>query len=113
MSVVEVKRGISPIILGFPHTGTEIPPDVHARLNENGQLLADTDWHIDQLYDGLLQDVTTVRATFHRYVIDANRDPAGVSLFRDKTPRPLFRKPILTASQFGGTEKSQHLPTPN
>ncbi len=25
--------------------------------------------------------MTTVRATFHRYVIDANRDPAGVSLY--------------------------------
>ena len=33
------------------------------------------------LYDGLLPDVTTVRATFHRYVIDANRDPGGGSLY--------------------------------
>ncbi|CAN7168101.1 N-formylglutamate deformylase [Phyllobacterium sp. LjRoot231] len=81
MSVVDVKLGSSPIILGFPHTGTEVPDDIRERLNENGQLLADTDWHIDRLYDGLLPEVTTVRATFHRYVIDANRDPAGVSLY--------------------------------
>ncbi|WP_407815607.1 N-formylglutamate amidohydrolase, partial [Staphylococcus aureus] len=32
-------------------------------------------------YAGLLENATTVRATFHRYVIDANRDPAGVSLY--------------------------------
>ncbi|WP_377294487.1 N-formylglutamate deformylase [Rhizobium sp. SG2393] len=77
----ECHRGTSPIILGLPHTGTHVPADIHARLNDNGRLLADTDWHIERLYDGLLPDVTTVRATFHRYVIDANRDPAGVSLY--------------------------------
>lgn len=81
MAVVDVHRGTSPVILGFPHTGTDIPAEIRARLNENGLLLADTDWHIHRLYDGLLDDATTVRATFHRYVIDANRDPAGTSLY--------------------------------
>ncbi len=78
---VIIKQGSSPIILGFPHTGTHVPANIEARLNENGRLLADTDWHVDRLYDGLLADATTVKATFHRYVIDANRDPAGVSLY--------------------------------
>jgi formiminoglutamase len=77
----EVAQGNSPVILAFPHTGTEVPPDIWARLNDNGRMLADTDWHIHQLYAGLLPNVTTVRATFHRYVIDANRDPAGTSLY--------------------------------
>jgi N-formylglutamate deformylase len=77
----ETWQGTSPIILGLPHTGTHVPDDIRDRLNDNGRLLADTDWHIERLYDGLLPDVTTVRATFHRYVIDANRDPAGVSLY--------------------------------
>lgn len=81
MSAVEIRRGASPVILGFPHTGLYVPGPIAARLNPNGQLLADTDWHVDRLYDGLLEDATTVRATFHRYVIDANRDPAGVSLY--------------------------------
>ncbi|MGV0911800.1 N-formylglutamate deformylase [Martelella sp. FOR1707] len=78
---VIVKQGASPIILGFPHTGTHVPPEIETRLNENGHLLADTDWHVDRLYDGLLADATTVKATFHRYVIDANRDPSGASLY--------------------------------
>jgi len=77
----ETRQGTSPIILGFPHTGTEVPPDIADRLNDNGRILADTDWHIHHLYDGLLDNITTVRATFHRHVIDANRDPAGVSLY--------------------------------
>ncbi len=80
-SVFEVRQGASPVILGLPHTGTNVPDDIRARLDDNGLLLADTDWHIERLYDGLLDNVTTVRATFHRYCIDANRDPAGASLY--------------------------------
>lgn len=78
---VEVHRGSSPVILGLPHAGTDVPEDIWSRLNKNGRILADTDWHIHKLYDGLVDDVTTVKATFHRYCIDANRDPAGVSLY--------------------------------
>lgn len=81
MAVFEVRRGQSPIILGLPHTGTYVPPDISSRLNANGLLLADTDWHIHRLYDGLLPGATSVRALFHRYVIDPNRDPAGNSLY--------------------------------
>ena len=81
MNPVEVYRGSSPVILGFPHVGTHVPPAVHTRLNDNGRWLADTDWHLTRLYDGLLPDATTVCATFHRYVIDANRDPGGGSLY--------------------------------
>ncbi len=81
MEVVEVQRGDSPIVLGQPHGGTYIPADIAARLNENGQSLKDTDWHINRLYDGLLKGATVVQSHIHRYVIDANRDPSGVSLY--------------------------------
>lgn len=81
MSVFEVKQSNSPVILGLPHTGTDVPEDIWARLNDNGRILADTDWHIHKLYDGLLDNITTVRATFHRYCLDANRDPSGTSLY--------------------------------
>ncbi|WP_334546292.1 N-formylglutamate deformylase [Rhizobium leguminosarum] len=80
-SPCEIRQGTSPVILGFPHTGTDVPAEIADRLNDNGRMLADTDWHIHRLYDGLLDNVTVVRATFHRYVIDANRDPQGVSLY--------------------------------
>lgn len=81
MSEVEIHRGSSPVILAFPHTGTDVPDDIAARLNDEGRTLRDTDWHIHRLYAGLLDDATTVRATFHRYCIDANRDPSGQSLY--------------------------------
>lgn len=81
MSTVEVIRGTSPIVLGMPHTGHWLPDTVLEALNETGRALADTDWHIDQLYAGLLPEVTIVRTLVHRYVIDANRDPSGASLY--------------------------------
>jgi len=81
MTPVEITRGESPIILAFPHTGTYVPDEILAQLNPRGRGLDDTDWHIHRLYDGLLDGVNTVRATFHRYVVDANRDPSGVSLY--------------------------------
>lgn len=81
MRPVEVEQGGGPIILGMPHAGTFVPSEIRAALNERGQGLDDTDWDIDRLYDGLAPGVTTVRAEFHRYVIDANRDPSGASLY--------------------------------
>ena len=81
MNPVVVTRGASPVILAFPHTGTDVPGAIMGRLNVEGKKLRDTDWHVDRLYDGLLAEATTVRATFHRYVIDANRDPSGKSLY--------------------------------
>ena len=81
MQVFEVIEGESPVVLGQPHGGTFVPDAIAARLNANGAGLADTDWHITRLYDGLLAGASVVKSNVHRYVIDANRDPAGVSLY--------------------------------
>jgi formiminoglutamase len=81
MDSFEVIQGADPIVLGQPHGGTYVPPDVQACLNENGRALADTDWHIARLFEGLLPEATVVRSHVHRYVIDANRDPSGASLY--------------------------------
>jgi formiminoglutamase len=81
MTPVEVIRGDGPVVLGQPHGGTWLPAGVEAALNATGRALADTDWHIGRLYEGLLPGATVVRATFHRYVIDANRPPDGASLY--------------------------------
>lgn len=81
MNPVEVVSGDGPVILGLPHTGTWLPDDISAKLNARGRTLADTDWHVEKLYAGLLPHATTVRATFHRYCIDANRGSDGASLY--------------------------------
>lgn len=81
MEVCTVTRGAGAVVLGQPHGGTYLPPEIAGRLNENGRKLADTDWHITRLYDGLSPDATVVACTIHRYAIDANRDPSGASLY--------------------------------
>ena len=99
MNTVDVICGDSPIILGQPHGGTFVPEAIFARLNAKGQELADTDWHISQLYDGLLDGMTVVKSNIHRYVIDANRDPAGVSLYPGQNTTTL-----VPLTDFDGTE---------
>ncbi|MDU8944251.1 N-formylglutamate deformylase [Ovoidimarina sediminis] len=81
MSFLDITRGDSPLVLGLPHTGTDLPPQIYDALNDTGRALADTDWHIHQLYDGLFPGATTVRTAIHRYAIDVNRDPSGESLY--------------------------------
>jgi N-formylglutamate deformylase len=80
-SPASVTPGTSPVILAFPHVGTWLPEAVRERLTTRGRLLTDTDWYVDALYEGLWPSATTVRATFHRYVIDANRPPDDSSLY--------------------------------
>lgn len=105
MSFVEFNRGTSPVILAFPHTGTLVPDDIAGRLNDEGRKLRDTDWRINLLYGGLLPGATTVRAAFHRYVIDANRDPTGASLYPGQNTTSLVpltdfdNQPIWKAGQ--------------
>jgi len=81
LNPADVARGEGPVILAMPHTGTRVPDALFEWLNEEGRTLRDADWHVDRLYEGLLPGATIVRANFHRYVIDANRDPSGASLY--------------------------------
>lgn len=87
---VLVRQGDGPIILGLPHVGTHLPPQVAARLNDEGLLRRDTDWHIETLYDSVIPGLTMVQATHHRYVIDLNRDPSGASLYPGQTTTGLI-----------------------
>ncbi|PZO03704.1 MAG: N-formylglutamate deformylase [Hyphomicrobiales bacterium] len=80
--IVTVTRGPSPLILSMPHPGTDLPPEVHAALNERGRLVEDTDWHMRELYAFAERfQPTIVEAGLSRYVIDLNRDPSGASLY--------------------------------
>lgn len=79
---LEIHRGAAPLVVSFPHTGTDIPPDIEARLVSPWLARKDADWWIDRLYDfatGL--GATTIRTRISRSVIDVNRDPSGASLY--------------------------------
>jgi N-formylglutamate deformylase len=79
-------KGGSPLIVSMPHSGTELPTELKARLTDAGCALADTDWHIPRLYNFLEQmDVTVVKANYSRYVVDLNRAPDGAALYPGKS----------------------------
>lgn len=79
---LHIHRGDAPLIVAFPHTGTEIPPRLTSAFTSLWSARRDTDWWIDQLY-ALAADrgVTSVRTAVSRSVIDVNRDPTGASLY--------------------------------
>jgi N-formylglutamate deformylase len=77
-----VHHGDSPLIMSFPHTGTEIPPDIESRLVSPWLGRKDADHWVDVLYDFAHQmGATTIRTALSRTVIDVNRDPSGASLY--------------------------------
>ncbi|MFT4090599.1 MAG: N-formylglutamate deformylase [Asticcacaulis sp.] len=79
---LEVHKGQAPVIIAFPHTGTDIPFAIEDRLVSGSMGRKDADWWIHKLYDFAAElGVTTVRTTISRTVIDVNRDPSGASLY--------------------------------
>ena len=76
-----IEEARTNLLLNSTINGTQVPADIASRLNDEGQVLRDTDWHIEDLNRDLIPGLTVVQATFHRYVIDANRDPSGQSLY--------------------------------
>jgi len=79
---LHVERGDAPLIVSFPHTGTEIPDELAGRFVSPWLARRDTDWWVHELY-GFVRGLgaSTVRTDISRSVIDVNRDPEGVSLY--------------------------------
>jgi N-formylglutamate deformylase len=79
---LEVRRGEAPLVVSVPHTGTEIPAAIEARLVSPWLGRKDADWHVERLY-AFAADLgaTLVRTAISRTVIDVNRDPSGGSLY--------------------------------
>jgi formiminoglutamase len=81
-----VHHGDAPLIVSFPHTGTEIPPDIESQLVSPWLARKDADYWVDVLYDfAHAMGATTLRTSLSRTVIDVNRDPSGVSLYPGQT----------------------------
>ena len=65
--------GHLPLLVSFPHAGTEIPPEIAARMTPEALQLADVDWHLPQLYAFVrAMGASTIAARFARHVIDLN-----------------------------------------
>ena len=79
---LEIHHGTAPLVVAFPHTGTELPPELGHVFASPWLARKDTDWWIDRLY-AFARDLgaTTVRTRLSRSVVDCNRDPSGASLY--------------------------------
>jgi formiminoglutamase len=85
-----IRRGELPLVLAFPHTGTDIPGDLEARFVSLDRARKDTDCWVDRLYAFAAEmGATTVRTGISRSVIDVNRDPSGASLYPGKATTDL------------------------
>lgn len=78
---LEIHRGTAPLVVAFPHTGTDLV-DVEQAFVSPWLARRDADWWVDELY-GFVRTlgVTTIRTRISRSVIDVNRDPSGASLY--------------------------------
>lgn len=82
MELFRFRAGSSPLIVSMPHTGTHVPDWLAPRLSAAARPLADTDWHLERLYD-FLDDLgaSVLVATHSRYVVDLNRPPDNANLY--------------------------------
>ena len=104
--IYALTRGDAPLLVSFPHAGTDIPPELEARMTPAALQRADVDWHLPQLY-AFARDMraTLLVARHARHVIDLNRPPEDESLYpgQDVTgliPIDTFRKePLYRAGQ--------------
>jgi len=82
MELWELHRGESQLVINVPHAGTHLPVALQQRMTVVAQDLADTDWHVEKLYDfAKAEGATLMCATHSRYVIDLNRHPSGAPLY--------------------------------
>lgn len=74
-----------PVLLSIPHCGTRFPDELKSQYKS--ELIGapdDTDWFVHKLYDfAAAMGITTIHATYSRWVIDLNRDPESKPLYTD------------------------------
>ena len=72
-----------PILVSIPHTGIYVPEVIAADFaSDHIRGLPMTDWHLHELYDFLpALGITTLYATYSRFVADLNRPPDDKPLY--------------------------------
>ena len=92
---LHIHRGDAPLIVSFPHTGTDLPEALEGRFVSPWLARRDADWWVHQLYAFAHElGASTVRTAISRSVIDVNRDPSGASLYPGQATTGLC--PLIT-----------------
>ncbi len=79
---LDIRRGDAPLVIGLPHSGSDIPAGLEDRFVSPWLARKDADWWVDRLCAFAAEiGATSVRTRISRSVIDVNRDPGGRSLY--------------------------------
>ena len=104
--VFSLQRGGRPLLISFPHVGTEIPPDQHARYLPRALAVEDTDWFLDRLYAFAGELGASLIVPRHsRYLIDLNRPSENSPMYAGQNntelcpTRHFTGEPIYRADQ--------------
>lgn len=80
--IYELSQGTSPLLISLPHAGTKIPRELQKLYTPKALLVEDTDWHLDILYNFVIDDgASLIVPEFSRYVIDLNRPPEDTAMY--------------------------------
>lgn len=97
--VFTYHEGSTPLLISFPHDGTELPAEIADRMTDEARTLPDTDWHVAKLYDfAEALGAHRLIARQSRYVVDLNRPPDDASLYPGQAGTGL-----VPTTQFDGT----------
>ena len=103
MAIYEFVEGTAPLVVSMPHNGTEIPPEIAARMTEHARRLPDTDWHVARLYEFASEMSASVLKPIHsRYVVDLNRAPDGQALYQNASNTELCPRTCFDESPIYG-----------
>ncbi len=85
--MILIEEGQSPLVLCLPHSGTDLPETVSKRLNATGRLQADLSWRLERVFDFHKElDVTVLRSSISRFVIDPDKDAQAAVQDADLCP---------------------------
>ena len=77
-----LQQGDTPLLISFPHVGTQIPPEAQARYTARSLEVEDTDWFLDRLYAFAGEMGATLLVPTHsRYFIDLNRPSENTPMY--------------------------------
>ena len=77
-----LHRGSTPLLVGMPHVGTALLPDMAQHLVPRALQVEDTDWHLERLYAFAAELGAGMIVPLHsRYLIDLNRPSENTPMY--------------------------------
>jgi N-formylglutamate deformylase len=107
--ILAPQRDELPLVIGIPHTGTELPDEIMQRLRPEMRDQPMCDWHLHQLYAHLTEiGITLVHSVYSRFLADLNRPPDASELYPGR-----FETGLVPTQTFKGEPIWERAPSPD